>query len=135
MIEILIKKSEVSLLGLVALHFLNTLQWIFAPRFVFAFFPICFHLYKVQEQMRLVSAMTGQEEAERASGMLGDVLFLNLRLVTWVPVCEKCIQLYICDTCTFLEVSHFNKKFFKICKGLISTKVYLFFYIFILASG
>ena len=34
MIEIVIKKSKISLLGLGPLLFLNILQWIFAPRFL-----------------------------------------------------------------------------------------------------
>lgn len=37
--------------------------------------PICFHLYKAQEQVSLVPVITGQEEAQRASGMLGDVVY------------------------------------------------------------
>ena len=46
-----------------------------------------FHLHKVQEQVKLVCQYQ-LDEAEGASGMLGDILFLNLELVTWVPDCE-----------------------------------------------
>ena len=68
---------------------------------------------RLQEQVKPASAITSQlEEAERASGILGDILFLHLRLVTWVPDGESASS-STCDMCTFLEVYCISIKSFE----------------------
>ena len=62
--------------------------------------------------MRLVSAITGQEEAERASGMLSGVLFLTLRLRGFLIVkVHPAVHLYHVHFSG--GILHFNKVFFK----------------------